>query len=247
VCVDEVYIVKQHEAVIQTLEKLGGQATLAELNTEVMKVKECKWETKTPFASIRRIVQTRREIFKVRPGLWALRSYQAKLGLTEQESETVEAVEQSHSYFQGLLVVIGNLRGFSTFVPNQDKNKSFVHKSLGELRTLQEIPQFSHNFLVRRSGTVDVVWFNNRQMPNSLFEVEHSTDIQNSLLKFHELQDFYTRMVIVAHEKRQREFEHKIRHSAFGEIRERVNFLGYNTLVKQYEYESLKANEPFAA
>ena len=36
------------------------------------------------------------------------------------------------------------------------------------------------------------------EMPHSLFEIEHSTDIQNSLLKFNDLQDFYSRMVIVA-------------------------------------------------
>ena len=71
---------KQYEAVIQTLERLGGQATLAELYREVMKVEDCKWETKTPFASIRRIVQVRPEIVKIRPGLWALRSYQDQLG-----------------------------------------------------------------------------------------------------------------------------------------------------------------------
>lgn len=236
---------KQYEAVIQTLEKLGGQATLAELYTEVMKMRECKWETKTPFASIRRIVQTRPEIFKVRPGLWALRSYKTKLGLAEQVRASTEAVEESHSYFQGLVVVIGNLRGFSTFAPNQDRNKLFVQKPLGELRTLQEIPQFSYDTLVKRSGTVDVIWFNKRQMPHSLFEVEHSTDIQNSLLKFFDLQDFYARMVIVSHDSRRGEFEQKLRYNAFAEIKERVNFLGYNALVKQYEYEVLKVSHSF--
>jgi hypothetical protein len=73
----------QENAVIHTLERLGGQATFAELNREVMQIKECIWRTKTPFASIRRIVQNSKEIFKVRPGLWALRSYQKKLGLSE--------------------------------------------------------------------------------------------------------------------------------------------------------------------
>lgn len=238
---------KQHEAVIQALEKLGGQATLAGLYTEVMKIKGCKWGTKTPFASIRRIVQTRPEIFKVRPGLWALRSYKSKLGLAEQAKTSAQSIDQSHAYYQGLLVVIGNLRGFSTYVPNQDKNKLFVSKPLGELRTLQEIPPFSHDFLVRRAATVDVVWFNNRQMPNSLFEVEHSTDIQNSLLKYYELQDFYTRMVIVSYENRRAEFQQKFRLRAFDEIKARVNFLGYDALAKQYEYESLRASQPFVA
>ncbi len=190
----------------------------------------------------------RPEVFRVRPGLWALRSYQAKLGLVEQDSkgrQTTEAVEQTHSYYQGLLVSIGNLRGFATFVPNQDRNKRFVNEPLGEMRSLQELPIFSHDFLVKRSGTVDAVWFNARQMPNSFFEVEHSTDIQNSLLKFHDLQDFYARMVIVADEHRRAEFEQKIRLSALDAIKSRVNFLGYSLLVKQYEYEMLKVSQEF--
>lgn len=239
---------KQYEAVILTLKRLGGQATLAELYQEVLKVEDCQWETKTPFASIRRIVQVRPEIFKVRPGLWALRSFQTELGLTEYKPGKAlpdEAIKQSHSYYQGLLVMVGNLRGLATFVPNQDKNRLFVNKPLKDLRTIQLLPSFSHEFLVKRCSTVDVTWFNNRKMPNSFFEVEHSTDIQNSLLKFHDLQDFYARMIIVADEHRRAEFEQKIKHSALSEIRDRVRFLGYNTLVRQYEDEVFTASQEF--
>ncbi len=60
---------KQYEAVILTLEKLGGVATLGQLYQEVLKIEDCKWNTKTPFASIRRIVQTNENIFKIKPGL----------------------------------------------------------------------------------------------------------------------------------------------------------------------------------
>ncbi|GMV34176.1 MAG: hypothetical protein DYG85_16080 [Chloroflexi bacterium CFX1] len=236
---------KQHEAVIQSLEKLGGQATLAQLYIEAMKIKECKWATKTPFASIRRIVQTRPEIFKVRPGLWALHSYKSELGLADETAAQVKDTEQSHSYYQGLLVTIGNLRGFGTFTPNQDKNKKFVGTPLGDIRSLQEIPQFSYDFFVKRSRTIDVIWFNARQMPNSMFEVEHSTDIQNSLVKFYDLKDFHARMIIVAHEGRRGEFEQKIQYNAFDAIKGRTNFLGYNALVKQYEYELLQASQSF--
>lgn len=236
---------KQYEAVIQTIEKLGGQATLAELNVEVMKIKECKWGTKTPFASIRRIVQTRPEIFKVRPGLWALRSYKSKLNLSEYSDKISEESIKSHAYYQGLLVILGNLRGYSTYIPSQDKNKYFLTKQLDELRTLKSIPSYSYDFIVRRSSTVDVLWFNERKMPNSFFEVEHSTDMQNSLIKFCDLQDFYARMVIVANEKRIHEYEQKKSLTVFRHIGERVKFLGYNDLVKQYEYESIKANQSF--
>ena len=237
---------KQHEAVIIALEKLGGQATLANLYRETMKIEGPTWATKTPFASIRRIVQQRPEIFKVRPGLWALKSYQKKLGLVENADKDKSQVEQNHSYFQGILLSIGNLRGYKTFSPNQDKNKFFVNKPLKEIRMLQEIPKFSYDGIIQRCSTVDVIWFNNRLLPNSLFEVEHSTDFQNSLIKFSDLQDFYTRMIIVADDHRKREFTQKMQSTVFNEVSSRVNFLGYESLVKQYEMELLKSNQVFA-
>lgn len=240
---------KQHEAVLKTLEKLGGQATLAQLYVEVMKVKDCKWETRTPFASIRRIVQVRPEIFKVRPGLYALRSYQRQLNLIDDEqkhAQKPEVIEQNHSYYQGLLVEIGNLRKLNTFVPNQDKNKLFLSKSLGSIRTLNSIPQFSYEKFVNRSSTVDVIWFNVRNMPQSLFEVEYSTDIQSALLKFNDLQDFYCNMIIVADQNRKKEFENKLSYQAFSEIKPRIKFLNYETLVNQYQAELFKANQEFA-
>lgn len=72
-------------------------------------------------------------------------------------------------------------------------------------------------------------------MPHSFFEVEHSTDIQNSLLKFNELQDFYTRMFIVADKRRKEEFQTKINYAALKDIKSRVQFLDYEALTKQYE------------
>jgi hypothetical protein len=236
---------KQYEAVIIALEKLGGQATLADLYRETMKIEDCKWETKTPFASIRRIVQQRSEIFKVRPGLWALKSYQKKLGLVENGDKDKSQVEQNHAYYQGLLLSIGNLRDYKTFSPNQDKNKLFVNQPLKEVRGLQDIPRFSYDSIVKRCSTVDVIWFNKRLLPNSLFEIEHSTDFQNSLIKFSDLQDFYTRMIIVADDNRKREFTQKMQSTVFGEISNRVNFLGYESLVKQYEMDLLKSSQAF--
>jgi hypothetical protein len=236
---------KQHEAVIIALEKLGGQATLADLYRETMKIEGPQWTGKTPFANIRRIVQQRPEIFKVRPGLWALKSYQKKLGLVENADKDTSQAAQNHSYYQGILLTIGNLRGYKTFSPNQDKNRLFVNQPLRDVRTLQEIPSFSYEEFKRRCSTVDVVWFNDRLMPESLFEVEHSTDFQNSLIKFSDLQDFYARMIIVTDDLRKREFLQKIQSSVFTEISKRVDFLGYESLVKQYEMDLLRSNQTF--
>jgi hypothetical protein len=234
---------KQNEAVILTLEKLGGIATLGQLNHEVLKIKECEWKTKTPFASIRRIVQLDKQIYKIKPGLYGLLSYKKQneeKGIIEEtltNKNSKEMIEFNHSYYQGMLLTIGNLKGFKTFVPNQDKNRLFLNDLLSNIRTLDTVPNYSYENLVKRSSTIDVIWFNERLMPHSYFEVEHSTDIQNSLLKFNDLQDFYTRMVIVADKARENEYINKLKYTSFKTLNEnrRTVFLDYESLNKQYE------------
>jgi hypothetical protein len=232
----------QYEAVRQTLEKLGGIATLSQLNQETMKIKDCAWKTKTPFASIRRIVQLDKNIYKIKPGLYGLmkckKEIEAKgiIAETSKNKNSAQVIEFNHSYYQGILLTLGNLRELKTFVPNQDKNKKFINKTLGEISTLQNIPEFSYPDIIKRASTIDVIWFNERTLPHSFFEVEHSPVIQNSLLKFNDLQDFYTKMFIVADRMHQSKYEHIIKFSSFKQIYNRVEFLDYESLVKQYEF-----------
>jgi hypothetical protein len=73
-------------------------------------------------------------------------------------------------------------------------------------------------------------------MPTSIFEVEHSTNMKNSLIKFVELQDFKTDMFIVAHEKKERIFQDTLSLSAFQQIQKNVNFLSYEELSKWHSH-----------
>ena len=61
--------VTQEQQVIEVLRNAGGYATLRRLNELV---DFSTWATKTPEASVRRIVQNSPQIFKIQPGLWAL-------------------------------------------------------------------------------------------------------------------------------------------------------------------------------
>jgi len=224
---------KQHEAVIAVMRSHGGYATLGYLYQHVLKVPGCNWGTKTPFASIRRIVQTHPAFFKIRPGLWALTSEQQKvleeLGLKKKDP-VVKDEEFSHSYYQGLIVELGNLKGHETFVPHQDKNKLFLNQKLSTVASLHEYYKFTYEQQLNRAKTVDVTWFNARKFPLAFYEVEHSTPIQNSLLKFLEFQDFRTQFYIVADPVRRKEFETKLGYVAFAPIRSSVSFLDYERL-----------------
>jgi hypothetical protein len=220
----------QREAVMKVMVENGGFATLGFLNQNVLKIEDCEWRTKTPFASIRRIVQDERFFFKIKPGLWALNSHKNKLPFDILPSRDIPKQKQeefNHTYYQGIIVEIGNLKKYDTFVPNQDKNNAYLGKKLGEVTTASEFYRFTFEHILQRVRSVDVIWFNIRKMPSMLFEVEHSTDIKNSLSKFVELQDFYTDFCIVAADVRKKDFETKLTLEAFRPIHDRVKFLSY--------------------
>lgn len=226
--------VTQEQQVIEVLREAGGYATLRRLNELV---DFSFWATKTPEASVRRIVQNSPEIFKIQPGLWALeecrdevmRKFELKLG--NKKSEEIF----THGYYQGLLVEIGKFRRMTTYVPPQDQNRLFIDRKLGEITDTTNLPDFTYEDLKRRARTIDVIWFNERQMPSDFYEVEHTTDIKNSLSKFYELQDFHAGFFIVADASRKKEYEDKLHVSMFSPIEKRVRFLNYAQVVDLYE------------
>ena len=217
----------QEQQVIDTLRNQGGYATLRRLN-EVMDFST--WKTKTPEASVRRIVQFSDAIFRIQPGLWALEESRDKVlkkfNITKSDSKSIE--QFNHAYYQGLLIEIGHYRNSSTYVPPQDQHRLFLDKELGDISDHKLIPQFTFEELLRKARTVDVIWFNKRNMPTHFYEVEHTTDIKNSLSKFYELQDFFSSFYIVANGHRENEFNDKINASIFSPIKSRVKFITYD-------------------
>lgn len=223
----------QEYQVIEALRKEGGFATLRRLN-EI--VNFSTWKTKTPEASVRRIVQDSQSIFRIQPGLWALEDCREKVleKLKIKEGNRDSEEQFSHGYYQGLLIEIGKYRNKMTYIPSQDKNRQFLDRHLGEVADTYTIPQFTYENLLRKAKTVDVIWFNEREMPSEFYEVEHTTDMKNSLSKFYELQDFYAKFYIVADECRKEEFYDKINVSMFGSIKSRVQFLNYERVVAMH-------------
>ena len=125
----------QKECVIEALAKLGGMATLFDL---YHKTDVSTWGSKTQFVSIKWIVQTNKEFYKIRAGLWGLwglcECKDKKLAKTG-DSKSEQNEKFIHSYFQGIIVEIGNLRHLQIFIPAQDNNKIYKSdKKLCELK-----------------------------------------------------------------------------------------------------------------
>ena len=224
----------QTEQVIETMRREGGYATLRRLNETV---DFSTWATKTPEATIRRIVQDSKEIFRIQPGLWALEEMR-EIVLNKFEltfGDKVSEEQFSHGYYQGILVEIGKYRKKTTYIPAQDKNRKFLGQPLCEVTDTTTLPLFTYENLLRKAKTIDVIWFNERKMPSDFYEVEHTTDIKNSLSKFYELQDFHANFYIVADKQRKNEFDDKLHVSLFQSIEKRVRFLDYQRVVNMYK------------
>lgn len=219
----------QYEAVERVMNENEGYATLKHLYQHAPHVEGSEWGTKTPNASIRRIVQKRDQFFKIRPGLWALDDRRDELPSHVYDESAPEKKQQeyNHWYFQGLLGEVGNTQRAATWIPSQDMNREFLDRTLGDVRSLEDIHRFGYDDFVQRARTVDVVWFNDREMPDSLFEVEFSTDFQNSLHKFLDLRDYHAKFAIVADKTRKGQYEKRVNQTAFEPIRDRVEFLNF--------------------
>lgn len=128
----------------------GGYATLQQLN---YMVDVSSWGTKTPQASIRRIVRTNDEFFKIQQGSWALKECKKavlkKLSIIENNPNSVEKF--THSYYQGIIAEIGNIRKYSTYIPPQDKNKMFLERKLSEIAAINSIYSFTYPEILRRA------------------------------------------------------------------------------------------------
>lgn len=227
----------QKDKVIDAMRRNGGYATFQQLN---QLVDFSTWKTQTPQANIRRIVQVHDEFFRIKPGLWALSECKEdvlkRFDIVENDTKSDDLF--THSYYQGIIVELGNMHNYKTYVPNQDKNKKFLERKLCELTTESELPEFTYDKIAKRAKTIDVIWFNERRMPFRFYEVEHSTNITNSLDKFYELQDFRADFYIIADENRRYQFDRLLERNIYSSIRNYVKFFNYENLINQYTKES---------
>ena len=136
-----------------------------------------------------------------------------------------------------MIVELGNMHNYRTYVPKQDKNRLFLEKRLFKITTERELPPFTYESIASRAKTVDVIWFNERKMPCRFYELEHSTNISNSLDKFYELQVFRADFYIIADESRRRQFDSLMERSMYSRIVKYVKFFNYDSLAMQYERE----------
>ena len=97
-------------------------------------------------------------------------------------SEEIEI--KTHTEAQGVLLDLGNLLGYDTYVANP--SKKYKGKTLGELARLKEIPGFTYKETLDVVKNIDIIWFKG-EYPECCFEVEHTTNVKDGLLRLYQI------------------------------------------------------------
>ena len=229
------------EAIEKVMLNNGYLASLQLIYKEFPKYRQLTGQT--PFKTIQERVQRDNRFTRIGLGLYALTDFLHKIQKPEIPKKKKEKVEFHHSRIQGILLEIGELHQYGTYTP--DKNKNFDGKALGLIASIKECPQFTFTNIIQQTVRfIDVIWFNKRQFPYRVFEIENSTDFRGALTKFSELQDFTTEFFIISPKERKQKYETEVKKRAFEPISKRCKFRSYENVEEYYErllnYSSVK-------
>jgi len=223
------------EAIEQVMLKNGFMAPLKLIYKDIWKYKDASKITgKTQLDSIRCEVQRDKRFTRVGLGVYALTDKIHLLKRQETPKTPQEKAISKHGEIQGMLLELGNSKEVCETYTN-DKKFIFNEKPLGSICTLQNLPPFTYERIIKESVCfIDVVWFNERMFLSKVFEVENSTDFRGAFVKFMELQDFQTNFICVAPNERKAKFEREITKTAFLPIQNRVKFYSYEDVEHDY-------------
>ena len=143
-----------------------------------------------------------------------------------------------HSEIQGMLLEIGNIRGFETYCP--DRSGLFGNRPLGSIASLPKLPLIP-GIPPRVAGKVDVIWFR-EEFPVDAFEVELSTGIWSGLVRLGEFSRLSTHLHVITGDESGSEFDRKIGPYVFRHLVNRCNRTSAKALVKLYHAEQGAAN-----
>jgi len=222
------------------LSTLGGEAHLSEINKQV----EGHPKTRTNPTwrdTIRRVVRQYKMFEPVPPersGIYKL--------VEEEIPETgpqafSEEPETNHGIAQGMLVVLGKIYGYETYVPPRDQTiRKFQGKPLSDFVTVSDCTNiFSGSRNLPKIREIDTLWFDEDDdglFPSYAFEVEETTGVKSGLDRLLKIPRRYlVGFYIVAPSTKEKElFDRYVNQTPFRGFKDRFSFRYYKELEEFY-------------
>lgn len=224
------------EVVAEALSALGGEAHLSQIYD---RLKDHPKTTSNPTwrDTIRRVVRQynvfepvppeRSGVYRLVPG--------AVIAPVPSRFEG-QTAELDHATAQGMLVTLGAVYGYETFVPKTDQaTRQFQGRPLAEMVSVRDCDEALHSANIRRIREIDVLWFEEDEdglYPVFAFEVEHTTKVKEGLDRLLKIPARYqARLFIIGPNEDIAElFRRLLTQEPFRSHRDRFTFRSYQQL-----------------
>lgn len=220
--------------------ELGGQAHLSEINKKVEEHPKTKTNP-TWRDTIRRVVRQYKIFEPVPPersGIYKV--VEEEIPETGPQTFTEEP-ETNHGIAQGMLVILGKIYGYETYVPPRDQTiRSFQGSQLRDFVTVSDCSNiFSGSRNLSKIREIDALWFDEDDdglFPTYAFEVEETTGVRNGLDRLLKIPRRYlVSFYIIASSTKEKElFERYVNQTPFGSFKDRFSLRYYKELEELY-------------
>lgn len=226
------------DLVAEALSELGGEGHLSEINS-LLEGHPKTLTNPTWQATIRRVVRQYSLFEPVTDSKGCYRLTPPLPPALQEAEVSTDDPEIGHAEAQGMLVRLGQLYGFDTYVPKTDQTiREFQGQPLRELVTVKDCSDIFRGPNAKANALVDVLWFTDDHeglYPAFAFEVEHTTDVKNGMLRLAGLPHRYTvPLYIVGSERERTRFERFITIDPFRQFAHRLRFQAYEALETLY-------------
>lgn len=223
------------EAIQQVMIECGGTATLNDIYQRIEKYYPSVKETNDWQAGIRgvlyREIRNNRLFKKIGLSIYALLDYK------EETKPVSKDKVRMHSFIEGVCVEIGNFQNYHTYTADP----SVLYRDnirLSQVVSLQQVPSFTYDEVIKEVKRIDVVWFNKKGLlyPQKVFEVVDSIGTLNGAFnRSLQLDQFKTEFYIVAPEKHREKFNQTINLRPYDAYKEQFRFINYDEIQELYE------------
>jgi hypothetical protein len=230
--------IRWQDLVAEALVELGGEGHLSAINA-LLEGHPKTLTNPTWQATIRRVVRQYSVFEPVGEGKGVYRLVMPSRPTPEVTEVNSADPVVGHAEVQGMLVHLGHLCGYETYVPKADQTtRQFQGQPLRDLVTVRDCSAVFRGPNARANALVDVLWFADDDeglFPAYAFEVEHTTDVKSGLLRLAGLPRRYTvPLYIVAAERERPRFERFVASDPFRQMSDRLRFQAYDRLAEVY-------------
>lgn len=142
---------------------------------------------------------------------------------------------ETHESAEAVLLMLGNLFGYDTYTP--DASKVFDGQKLGDIATLEELPDFTNSKIMESVQNIDVVWMKD-EWPEYFFEVEHTTGVTSGLLRIYQAEKLPAKFFIIGPTDVLKKYEREVEKAPFSRIKNKYRFRSYTELTEMYRSTS---------